>query len=249
VDAIRLGAVVRAVRLRKRWRQLDVARAAGVSTATVSRIERGRLDRFTIGTVLRVAAALDIRLEWLVRWRGGELDRMLNAGHAAMHEAVARAMAETPWLRAPETTFAIYGERGVIDILCFHPPTGSLLVIELKTDLVDVNALIGSVDRYRRLAAAVARQRGWEARSVSCWVSLLDTPSNHRRLAAHASVLRTAFPDDGRRVRAWLRQPVGELAALSFLANVHRGNASAASSGIQRVRRRRPSVRSASNPR
>jgi len=41
----------------------------------------------------------------------------------------------------------VYGERGVIDILCFHSPTGSLLVIELKTEIVDVQDLVGGVDR------------------------------------------------------------------------------------------------------
>jgi len=161
------------------------------------------------------------------RWRGGELDRMLNAGHSAMHEAAALELADTGWLPAAETTFAIYGERGIIDILCFHPPSGALLVIELKTDLVDVQGLIGSVDRYRRLAPQVARERAWAVKSVSCWVLLRDTPSNHRRLAAHATVLRNAFPVDGRRMRGWLRRPVGAVAALSFLSDLMPGEQAA----------------------
>ena len=78
---------------------------------------------------------------------------MLNAGHAAMHEAAAREFDGTAWRAAAEATFSIYGERGVIDILGFHPATGSLLVIELKTDLVDVQGLIGAVDRYRRIGS------------------------------------------------------------------------------------------------
>ncbi len=51
------------------------------------------------------------------------------------------------WLAQPEVSFAIYGERGVIDILAFHPRSRALLVIELKTGIVDVQALIGTVDR------------------------------------------------------------------------------------------------------
>ena len=98
---------------------------------------------------------------------------------------------------------------GVIDILAFHRRTAALLVIELKTDLVDVQGLIGTVDRYRRLAPQVARERGWAAASVSCWVLLRDTPSNHRRLAAHVRVLRNAFPADGRMMRGWLRAARG----------------------------------------
>lgn len=167
---------------------------------------------------------------------------MLNAGHAAMHEAAALELAGTEWLTAAETTFAIYGERGIIDILCFHAPTGALLVIELKTDLIDVQGLIGAVDRYRRLAPQVARERGWAVTSVSCWVLLRDTPSNHRRLAAHATVLRNAFPVDGRGMRGWLRRPAGTVSALSFLSDSHARKASGTIAGIQHVRRRGPSM-------
>jgi HTH-type transcriptional regulator / antitoxin HipB len=238
MDAVRLGAVFRAVRLKLGWRQGDVARQAGVSAATVSRIERGHVRALSVDTLLRVAAALEMRIDVVARWRGGELDRMLGAGHAAMHESVARTLQDTEWLMAPEATFSIYGERGIVDILAFHPPTGALLVIELKTDLVDVQALIGAVDRYRRLAPQMARERGWTVRSVSCWVVLRDSPANHRRLAAHATVLRTAFPQDGRHMRAWLQAPSEPVAALSFLSDSHRGNAMTTSSGVQRVRTR-----------
>lgn len=232
----------RGVRLRKRWRQLDVASAAGVSRQTVSRLERGHLETLSIKVLLKVAAALEIRLDLTARWRGGELDRMLHAGHSALHEAAAQAFDGLDWVLAPETTFAIYGERGVIDILAFHPLTGALLVIELKTDLVDVEGLMSAVDRYRRLAPRIAAERDWSVSSVSCWVALRDTPSNHRRLRAHATVLRNAFPADGRQMRAWLRQPTGVISALGFLSDARTRSGSATSAGTQRVRTTRPSV-------
>ena len=249
MDALRLGAIFRAVRLRRGSRQLDVAVAAGVSTATISRIERGQFESLSVGVLLRVGAALEIRMDWIPRWRGGELDRMVNSGHAAMHEAAALEFVDSEWVLSAEVTFAIYGERGVIDILAFHPPTGALLVIELKTDIVDVQGLIGAVDRYRRLAPQIARERGWTVGPVSCWVLLRDMPSNHRRLAVHATVLRNAFPDDGRRMRGWLRQPSGIVAALSFLSDSHARKASATSAGVRRVRRGNLSVGATANRR
>jgi transcriptional regulator with XRE-family HTH domain len=238
VDAVRLGSVLRAVRVRRGWRQADVAERAGVSVSTVSRIERGRVAGTAVGVLLRTAAVLEVRVEWSAWWRGGELDRMLNAGHAAMHEAVARVLDAAGWSLAPESTFSIYGERGVIDVLAFHEPTRALLVVELKTQLVDVQALIGAVDRYRRVAPIVARERGWVARGVSSWVVLRDTRTNRRRLSDHATVLRAAFPDDGRRIRTWVARPAHRIRALSFLPDSPHLTASAASAGVQRVRRR-----------
>ena len=218
---MRVGMSFRAVRHRLGWRQGDVGKRAGVSTATVSRIERGHAGSLSVATMERVAAVLEIRLDLVARWRGGELDRMLASGHALMHDAVAQLLTEAGWLFASEATFSIYGERGSIDILAFHPPSSSLLVTELKTQIVDVSELLTAVDRYRRLAQAVARERGWNAETVSVWVVVLDGRTNRRRVAAHAPVLRAAYPQDGRQVAAWLRSPSGRLAALSFLPIVH----------------------------
>ena len=245
---MRLGAVFRAVRLRRRWRQADVARLAGISPKVVSRIECGRIDGVVVGRVMRVARVLDIRLEWNAWWRGGELDRMVNAGHAAMHESVARWLRASSWTIVPEASFSIYGERGVIDLLAFEPGSRALLVVELKTQLVDVQGLLGALDRYRRLAPVLARERGWEVEAVSAWVVLRDTPTNRRRLAAHATVLRSAFPTDGRSMRGWLTRPRGRVAALSFLSDGRHTTAIATSSGVQRVRVPRPSVSPSVDP-
>jgi hypothetical protein len=192
--------------------------------------------------LLKVASSLEIYVDLVPRWRGGELPRMLNAGHAALHEAAARLLAAMPgWTFAPEVSFAVFGERGVIDVLAYHGESRALLVIELKTDLVDVQGLLGSVDRYRRLARGVARDRGWEAASVSVWVVLRDTDTSRRRVAAHATVLRSALPLDGWRMRRWLRAPEGAVAGLSFLADARVRSISGVSAGIRRVRRaRRP---------
>jgi hypothetical protein len=72
----------------------------------------------------RVAAALEIRAEISLTLPHGELERLLNAGHAGLHEALAHHLNGLPgWLHLPEVSFAIYGERGVIDILAYHPAT------------------------------------------------------------------------------------------------------------------------------
>jgi transcriptional regulator with XRE-family HTH domain len=237
MDGVRLGAVFRAVRIRSRLRQVDVATRAHVSAASVGRVERGHPETATVRTLLAIAAALDIRLDFEPRWRGGELGRLLNAAHSAMHEQVASRLARLPeWTAQPEVSFSIYGERGVVDLLAFHRPTRALLVIELKSELADVQAIIGTVDRYLRLARRIAAEREWRATSVSGWVVLRDTMTNRRRVAAHATVLRAAFPMDGPAVRQWLREPLGTVRALSFLSYRHPQNARGPSGGNLRVR-------------
>jgi len=239
MDDHHVGTAFRAMRIRKRWRQEDLSARAGVSRASIGRIESGQLASVPLGTIRRVAAALDARFDTVVRWQGGDLGRLLNGRHAAMHEAMARLFASLDgWVAEPEVSFSIYGERGVIDILAWYPVSHVLLVIELKTEFVDVNELMGSVDRKRRLAAVIARERGWDPIRVATWVVLSDNRTNRRALAAHETVMRTKFPVDGRRIRPWLRRPVGRLDALSFLPSAHVVGVRRDLAPIRRVSRR-----------
>ncbi|MGI8928079.1 MAG: hypothetical protein ACR2H0_01255, partial [Candidatus Limnocylindrales bacterium] len=163
--------------------QSDLAIKASVTRSDISRLERGKAAELRVEIVLRIVAALGGRLGFSVWWFGGELDRLLNARHAALHESVARSLLMRPgWAFAPEASFSIRGERGVIDILAWHGDTRTLLVVELKTEIVDISDLMGSVDRKRRLAASVARDRGWIPSSVSVWVIVGECVTNRRRV-------------------------------------------------------------------
>ena len=157
----RLGATFRAVRIKRGWRQIDVAMHAKVDRSVISAIERGHLESVSVGTLLRIAQALEIHIGFTARWRAGDLDRLLSGRHSGLHEAVARwfATALPAWVLAPEVSYSIFGERGVIDILAWHPGRRALLVIELKTDIADVNELIGSMDRRGRLSLDQIRSR------------------------------------------------------------------------------------------
>lgn len=239
---MRVGAAFRAVRIRRRWRQEDVAARAGVARSSVSDIERGHLDSVPLRRLRAIAAALDIRIDLVTRWRGGELSRLLNARHSALHESVSGRFDGLPgWARVPEVSFSVFGERGVIDILAYHAASGSLLVIELKTEIVDVNELVGTLDRKARLAPKIAAERGWEARSVSRWVIVARDRTNQRRIEAHRSMLRAAFPSDGHVVRGWLARPSGVIAALSMWSSVAPIDARPVRS--QRIRVQRGSAR------
>ena len=81
---MRLGRRFRALRHRLGWRQSDVGAKAGVSQDLVSLVERGRIPDVSVRALRAVAAALggDLRIELL--FRGAELDRLMDEGHAAV---------------------------------------------------------------------------------------------------------------------------------------------------------------------
>jgi transcriptional regulator with XRE-family HTH domain len=236
VDDLRFGRVIRAARVRLGWRQADLAARAGVSQTTVWRIERGRIPEMTLGALRQVAAALEIRLELMPRGRGAELDRLLSARHSALHESVAKALAHDfpEWQMASEVSFSIWGERGVIDLLLWHPGRRALLIIEFKTELVDVGELIGTMDRRRRLAAEIVKKRGWRPRVVSTWVMVASSRTNARRVAENRTVLRTGFPAGGREMRRWLRDPESSIDGLSMWVEP----SARRTAPVRRVRRR-----------
>jgi transcriptional regulator with XRE-family HTH domain len=238
VNDARLGLVFRSVRVRRGWRQQDVADRAGVSRSEVSLIERGLIDGVPLRTLRRIAGALEINLEIVARWRGAEIDRLMNAGHAQLHEELATYLGHLPgWLHRPEVSFSIWGERGVIDILAFHEPSGSLLVIELKTELANIEELLTEMGRRQRLATEIAAGQGWKPTSISTWIVIAESDANRRAVRRHAAVLHGGFPADGHAMRSWLRRPVGSIHALSFWGYASGRNATQRLTLPKRVRR------------
>jgi transcriptional regulator with XRE-family HTH domain len=218
MDLGRTGAILRAIRVARNERIRDVAARSGLSRSVISRVERGAARESSVGVYERLASALDANADLTIRWRGADLDRLLNASHSAMHEHIANLFQTLPdWNAAPEVSFSIYGERGVIDWLAWHAPTRSLLIVEIKTALVDVQSLLGTLDRYVRLAPTVARERGWDPVSISLWLVFEDSARNRRAVARHRSLFSQVFSADGHAIRSWLRRPVGTVHGLSFL--------------------------------
>ena len=236
MDDQQFGVRVRAARIRRGWRQVDLAGASGVSSPTVSRIERGHLGGMQLDSIRRVAAALEIRVEILPRSRAADLDRLVNARHAALAEAVLERFAGLGgWVARPEVSFNVYGERGIVDVLAWHAGQRALLVVELKTELVDVGELLGTLDRKRRLGSAIARPVGWEPDAVATWLIVGEGMTNRRRVVEHAATFRAALPARGRVVRAWLANPVGGLAAMTFFSDRRPGNVGTRFATVRRV--------------
>jgi transcriptional regulator with XRE-family HTH domain len=246
MDDVRVGRLIRALRLRRNWRQEDLATAAGVSRAQVSRAECGHLDDLRVVDLRAIAAGLAVRLPFAPWWRGGDADRVLSERHGLMREQLAELFAARPeWVCQAEVTFSVFGERGSIDLLAWHPARRALLVVELKTEIMDPAALAAQVDRYRRLATGIAKERGWDPASVSAWVVVADSSMNRRRLARARTMLRNRFPVEGRTMRSWLRRPAGAVAALSFLADAPAGSTVRKAAPTRRVSRRTRGSRAA----
>ena len=235
---LRVGRLIRAVRVRKGWRQDDLAARAGVSQATISRIERGHVEEMALGTIRAVSTALEISLDLQPRGRGADLDRLVNARHSALHEAVTRHLATTypDWVLAPEVSFNIYGERGIIDIMLWHPARRALLIIELKTELVDPGELLATMDIRRRLAARIVADRGWRPTTVSTWVIVARSRTNERRLSTYRSMLRSAFPIGRARDQVLVARPSGVGRGVVVVGRPGRLGARPAGPGATRVR-------------
>jgi len=238
VDDLRLGAALRSARIRRGWRQEDLAARARISASIVSRIERGHVDGMRLRTLRAVSTVLEIRLELMPRSRGADLDRMVNARHAALTDAVIGWLgSKVGWEVRPEYSVSHYGERGVIDAVAWHADQRALLQCEHKTDVIDPGEILATIDRRRRLGREIVAGLGWQPATVSTLLIVGDSDTNRRRIAALASTFAAALPERAAAIRAYLRNPDVAIRGLMFFANRHPGQASNRFATAHRVRR------------
>jgi transcriptional regulator with XRE-family HTH domain len=224
MDPVRLGRQYRALRHRQRLRQDDLSDRTGLSRSEIGRAERGQAERLRLSTLDRMAIALGARLEVRLSWNGEALDRLLDAAHAARVEQVVGRLTAAGWECAVEASFNIRGERGSVDAIAFHRQSGTLVVIEVKSVVPDVQATLMTLDRKARLGPWIASGLGWQTRAVGRVLAVAESRTSRRRVELHAASFAAALPDRTVAVKAWLRHPAGKpvIRGLWFLSSDHR---------------------------
>lgn len=159
MDDVRAGRLLRALRHRARLTQRALGARVGVSQQEISLLERGHFDSVQLRTVRRVFRGLDAGAELDIRWRGGAVDRLLDERHAGLLGATADLLSDGVWQLKPEVTYNHFGDRGSIDLVAWHEPTATLLVVEVKTELTSIEATLRKHDEKVRLAPEVVEGR------------------------------------------------------------------------------------------
>lgn len=237
-NAKQIGWTLRAIRRHQALRQVDLAAMVGVSQSLVSRVERGLLTGIPVDTLAQLFAAPGARLELRPWWDGAKLDRLLDADHAALTEFVVRILRTNGWQVEVEVTFAIYGERGSVDIVAWHAPTRTVLIVEIKTAFGSMEETLRRFDVKVRLARRIVQERfGWSPTSVARLLVVNGSKSNRRHAASHLASLGTLPTTSGWHVRGWLREPNGHLSALWFASPGRGATVSRGSARSERVRR------------
>ena len=180
MDGYRIGRVVRALRHTRNWTQRDLGRRSGCHGSVISRLERGNLRACSLTRLALILDQLDARLTVSVQWRGGELDRLLDADHARLGERWAH-IRPPRWVSRAEVTYNHFGDRGSIDVLAFDAVSGTLLVTELKTGVYDAQRAVAKLDEKARVASSVARRFGWVVRRVTPALVLAEGRTNRTR--------------------------------------------------------------------
>jgi transcriptional regulator with XRE-family HTH domain len=213
--AIAVGRLFRMLRLRKDWRQADVAKKAGISSSAVGRHENGVIGSLPL--LEKHAAVFGLRLDLRLVGRAGSLVRLSDEEHARTVELVAAWFRDLGFLTETEASFSEWGERGRIDLLAFDPTTGTLVIVEVKTQLLDLQDLFGSVNVKERLALKIAERRGWDARRRITVLAVANTTSNRGVVRDHPSLfasfdrrrLTAASLRGGGRILHWVN-PAGD---------------------------------------
>ena len=188
-------------------RQEDVSGRAKLSRACVARHELGQIEGATVRTLRQHAEALGLTLEITLRGPTGDLVK--DEEHALLTQWVKRQLDLMGWQTDAEASYSIYGERGRVDLLGWRADRRIVLIDEQKTDLPDVQDVLGTLDVKERLARQIARERGWDADAVAVLLVITRTNRNVRTVQRFEALF-SGYSLRGAAAVRWLRDPEGE---------------------------------------
>jgi transcriptional regulator with XRE-family HTH domain len=191
---VRIGAIVRTGRESLGWTKTDLGERTGISRQMIAAVESAQANP-SLDVIAGLLDGLDLDLELVGRGPVAVQGlRSHDAAHAICSAYVQRRLEARGWEVAREVRIEDGRYIGWIDLLAFHRPTGTLLVIEVKTRMDDVGAIERSIDWHARGARRAAERRGWQPRRVSAWVLALATDEVEDELRRNRAVWDSGFP-------------------------------------------------------
>jgi transcriptional regulator with XRE-family HTH domain len=174
--------------------QEQVAQRVGVSRSYIAKVELGQADP-SLDMVDRIGEALGLDLQLAFQppiFPAGR--RTQDAVHARCSAYADRRVRGLGWATAREVEIVHGRSHGWIDVLAFHRPTGTLMIIEIKTRLEDIGGLERQLTWYERSSWTAGRVLGWEPRRVISCCLALASDEVEQSVRAHRDLLALIFP-------------------------------------------------------
>jgi transcriptional regulator with XRE-family HTH domain len=203
----RIGAGLRISRKRRRARQADVGRTAGLSRSAVGSIERGYGGTFSADSLQAVSMAVGRRLDFQLS--SDSQAEPVDAGHLAIQELVLRLGRAAGFARTFELPTRPADPARSADVGLRDDRRRLLVLVECWNTIGDVGAAARSSDRKRaeaeQLAVAIGPLRADGTvepyRVRGCWV-VRATARNRALVARYPEVFATRLPGSS---AGWVR--------------------------------------------
>jgi transcriptional regulator with XRE-family HTH domain len=210
--AVEVGRLIRSARMTIGWSQQELGDRAHVAQSMVSRLERGVRAGADLDDLQRIAKAMGGRLTITLTApfladRGRQRDRV----HAACVGYVVRHLRQTGWRAESEVEINGRSGLGWIDVLAWHPSSGALLVIEIKTEIHDFGRVQRTLSWYESRSWDAARRLGWSPRRSHAALILLDSEAVTATLRANRDLADQAFPERAARLTAFVVDPASSI--------------------------------------
>ena len=204
---VRVAAVVREARSVHGWSKTDVSKRTGISRQMIAAVEAAEANPSldVLACLLDgLGIDLELRIGGLVALDG---ERRRDTAHALCSAYVQRRLEAAGWTVAREVRIESGRYIGWIDLLAFDEPTGTLIVIEIKTRIDDVGAIERSMDWHIREAIRAAQTIGWHPERVAGWLLALASDEVDDQLRTNRSIYASSFPSRANELAAAVRNP------------------------------------------
>jgi hypothetical protein len=190
------------------------------SRSACQEIEAGRAGSLRLDDIRSHFGRFDAAIYVNAWWNGAALDRLIDSRHAAVVDGCVSKLTAKGWRCLTEHSFAVYGERGSIDIFAGRDDAKAVFVGEAKSEWGSIEETLRRLHLKIRLAPGLAGEVfGWRPLFVGAALVFPEDRTARRIADRFAATLDAAFPSRGLEVRRWVRSPHGNLRGIWFLTD------------------------------